>query len=658
MHAGTFFVKPNVEANLREEYSHAEYVKDFGILSLEAEWRAVEGNVPGLELLWKTLMVGIARAGGAAYRATLNEIVNCPHIGPLMPLLLQKLLYLMAFGAHPRTTERLLDVLKYLAHSFYTRDVFIELKQFHLANLLVCQLFGNMDLKSLMSPKQRRNTNKKVSEQSAEIERMRKLLLPAEETYQSPDNSQIIEFQPMDGSNQDTGSLGSKAAHLIPFLKKAHNNLVENLQQADILDRRKYKRRKGNTTDQSPPTNVQNSPDESCQPSTSKETPIISRPDEPCQPSTSKETPIISRPIEAPASSAIILIDSDSDNNMEVDKIIIDDPSPKTPKLPESHEPTTFLKFDIGSKRFFKNERLYQMSNEYYWDSINECSDRWASQSAPLETAEHFFSNIHSPAVDDRFIEPVCSVLGNISGIWGYQEYEHVYLLNQRMQIFFHNLDPMQWTSEHFNWLTRMLTVVVSIGEVAFRELSIYFERMPYERFPEQLLPLFSVGGQFVTGRKDRFLYEFLYEVCGDALQPFLINYSKYLKRYQDRHRKHQVEQDRKPSKLQRIYVIGSNKHKPNATTDPNHGRPLIADLFPEYITASTSTKTIRLKIGRPKQLQPSTSNQSEPVAAKQPKFRNVISSVLTAGQRLLKPLDIKGHDKMTSLFDMKLYNI
>lgn len=45
--------------------------------------------------------------------------------------------------------------------------------------------------------------------------------------------------------------------------------------------------------------------------------------------------------------------------------------------------------------------------------------------------------------------------------------------------------------------------------------------------FPMTIFSLFfQISGIFLRGKHDIFFYEFLYEICGDKLFPFLIYYA------------------------------------------------------------------------------------------------------------------------------------
>lgn len=42
----------------------------------------------------------------------------------------------------------------------------------------------------------------------------------------------------------------------------------------------------------------------------------------------------------------------------------------------------------------------------------------------------------------------------------------------------------------------------------------------------------FQIAGIFLNGRSDMFFYEYLSDICGDSLEPFLFSYERMLYRW------------------------------------------------------------------------------------------------------------------------------
>lgn len=180
--------------------------------------------------------------------------------------------------------------------------------------------------------------------------------------------------------------------------------------------------------------------------------------------------------------------------------------------------------------------------------SINEC-----------------FSSFETSICNDQYVNDVCDLVGLMASKWGYFEHEIIYLLSKRLEIFFHENRTWTITGENrtgahlkqmtqliyfpaeFQWLSRAILVLCALGDVAFRELTVYFEHIPCDQLPNWILPnlnvmsicthlhfrrqsnsivLFQFGAIYIRGKKDVYFYEYMQEVCGDALLPFMVFYS------------------------------------------------------------------------------------------------------------------------------------
>jgi hypothetical protein len=67
---------------------------------------------------------------------------------------------------------------------------------------------------------------------------------------------------------------------------------------------------------------------------------------------------------------------------------------------------------------------------------------------------------------------------------------------------------------------------VWTIGEFAFREFSVYLEKINPQHMSEFYASYFNAAGIYLRGRKDKPIYDWLYELGGDGLAPFMIYYS------------------------------------------------------------------------------------------------------------------------------------
>lgn len=70
-----------------------------------------------------------------------------------------------------------------------------------------------------------------------------------------------------------------------------------------------------------------------------------------------------------------------------------------------------------------------------------------------------------------------------------------------------------------------MIKCVFAVGEFAFREFTMFFEKIDPAELPEFLKTFFNSTAIFIRGSNDIFAYEWLYEFCGDGIHPFMIYY-------------------------------------------------------------------------------------------------------------------------------------
>ncbi|XP_050100544.1 uncharacterized protein LOC126581122 [Anopheles aquasalis] len=134
--------------------------------------------------------------------------------------------------------------------------------------------------------------------------------------------------------------------------------------------------------------------------------------------------------------------------------------------------------------------------------------------------------NITTLICDDYLVERVCRVVGLCAGKWGFVEQECTFLLVERLHRYF---QERKTVSIDMNWLSRVLRGLWAVGEYAFRELLPYFYQIDSQTIPESLVPHFSIVGIFLNGRSDIFFYEYLSDICGDSLEPFLFSYEQFI---------------------------------------------------------------------------------------------------------------------------------
>ncbi|XP_058177525.1 uncharacterized protein LOC131293464 [Anopheles ziemanni] len=168
---------------------------------------------------------------------------------------------------------------------------------------------------------------------------------------------------------------------------------------------------------------------------------------------------------------------------------------------------------------------------------MSESSDGGGEVNNPNSTTLES-ENITTLICEDYLVDDVCRVIGLCASKWGFVEQECTFLLAERLQRYF---QERKVATVDFNWLSRIFRGLWSIGEIAFRELLAYFYQIDSQTIPEYLVSHFNTAAIFLSGREDIFFYEYLYDVCGDSLGPFLYSYDQYIeKQHLKYHRKRQ----------------------------------------------------------------------------------------------------------------------
>uniref|UniRef100_A0A8D8BKW4 (northern house mosquito) hypothetical protein n=1 Tax=Culex pipiens TaxID=7175 RepID=A0A8D8BKW4_CULPI len=193
--------------------------------------------------------------------------------------------------------------------------------------------------------------------------------------------------------------------------------------------------------------------------------------------------------------------------------------------------------------------------------------------------------NITTLICADSLVDEVARVVGLCAGKWGFVEQECTFLLVERLQRYFEQGERKPAAID-YGWLSRILRGLWSVGEFAFRELSPYFEKIATEMVPEFVNPYFNAAGIFLRGKSDIFFYEYLNEICGDGLTPFIFQYEHYI---ESRYRRHDALR-RKANEAKHRYkippkVVLTVHAKPHPSLKPP---PTVHDLFPERTTDRT----------------------------------------------------------------------
>lgn len=185
--------------------------------------------------------------------------------------------------------------------------------------------------------------------------------------------------------------------------------------------------------------------------------------------------------------------------------------------------------------------------------------------------------NITTLICADYLADEVSRVIGLCSSKWGFLEQECTFLLVERLQRYFGG--DRKPDSIDYHWLGRVLRGLWSVGEFAFREVIPYLEKIDPDHVPEFVYPYLNNTGMFLRGKSDIFLYEYLQEVCGDGLMPFMFQYEHYIEaKHQKLHRLRE-----KANQSKHCYRIPP-KLLLNVHSKPCHLKPppTIHDFFPE----------------------------------------------------------------------------
>lgn len=195
--------------------------------------------------------------------------------------------------------------------------------------------------------------------------------------------------------------------------------------------------------------------------------------------------------------------------------------------------------------------------------------------------------NITTLICNDYLVDEVCRVIGLCSSKWGFVEQECTFLLVERLQRYFDDKKP---SSIDYNWLLRMLRGLWSVGEFAFREMSPYFEKINPDNVPEFVNPHMNSVGIFLRGKSDIFLHEYINEICGDGLFPFVFQYENYIEeKYQKYYRRREKANQSKHCYKIKPKILLKIHPKPSHPKPP----PTINDFFPERTEKQLVSSTV-----------------------------------------------------------------
>ncbi|CRK98442.1 CLUMA_CG011799, isoform A [Clunio marinus] len=159
------------------------------------------------------------------------------------------------------------------------------------------------------------------------------------------------------------------------------------------------------------------------------------------------------------------------------------------------------------------------------------------------------------------YVESICEMMGMCASKWiGVEKYLTILIISEVEN--FVKINKRFKTENDFEWLGRVARGLWSLGEFAFRELLIFFEKIDTRNLKSSLSfsNSINVAAIYLRGKKDIFFYEFLQEMCGDKLIPFLLYYANFLLKINQKKLKHNEDEKSNPIRFkipQRTQIIG-----------------------------------------------------------------------------------------------------
>lgn len=133
----------------------------------------------------------------------------------------------------------------------------------------------------------------------------------------------------------------------------------------------------------------------------------------------------------------------------------------------------------------------------------------------------------------ENYVDPVCKLIGMCASKWfGVENYLTVLIISE-----VENYLKINKKIIDYDWLGRVIKGLWSLGEFAFREMLVFFEKVETRNLlcSSKLACDINFSAIYLRGKRDIFFHEFLTEVCGDKLGPFLVYYAKYILNYNRR---------------------------------------------------------------------------------------------------------------------------
>lgn len=613
---GTFYYQDDDVIDLREEYLKETTITQMGPLMLEANWVSNQRNFKDLNKLWQSIMLAIVLGDDAAFQYTIHTTLINPFIGCILPQLVQKTIEYLAFSYTDDTLDRLLRFLKVLVQNYHSRDVANDEEYFNLCNLFVCLLLGNIDMKSKLAI---------IQMERAKLEKSKK----------------------MKSKDGDAGGGGGAVAGSTVTATKTTVPPTTSTEATVIADTPPESLVRGIKTEFIGPKDIQDVG------------------------SGEGSSAGVGGVEGGSGDSENVIIKDESEYSNNVYRNIGVNPVAKygfsikteTPDDQRFFDCDTDMKFDgynedyADGSMFDATKRADIKTETTEPSSAEKCSTLLNGDDIHTYCNE-VFSPFVTVACSDRFVDEVCKLIGYLAGKWGYFEHETTYLLAKRLEIFFFE-DHKRWSTREFKWLARITQALSALGETAFRELTIYFEYIPYERIPEWLIPYFSYGSIYVRGRKDFYFYEYMQEVCGDSLIPFLVYYPKYMEKLRERIKAKQKNKQH----LESLKINSKTMLKFIERTNPSNGQngksPTIGDFFPERTShirkIAPSTRRIGFKFAG---CCPVLAKSTIKLSAEQQFVQSfdlcnkLNKRIVICRRKLLKPIYINKHADLSYLTD------
>ncbi|KAJ6643144.1 hypothetical protein Bhyg_08100 [Pseudolycoriella hygida] len=179
--------------------------------------------------------------------------------------------------------------------------------------------------------------------------------------------------------------------------------------------------------------------------------------------------------------------------------------------------------FEIGSN--FEVQDFIPVQSNYVPATDSEVFED--SKLLSKNEAANKYSSLISRICADKFVDDLCSLVGNMASNWGYFESEIIFVLTKRLEVYFSAFKTNKILD--YQWLMRVVRLLSALGDHAFRELTVYFHQIDSLKVPEYLQCHLNFTAIFLRGRSDIFFHEYLNDLCGDGLQPFMLYFSNYI---------------------------------------------------------------------------------------------------------------------------------